>query len=98
MQFTWNAAKAATNLRKHGVSFEEAKSIFSNLFVFSRRDERHSEMEERTVSIGLSMKFRIVLVVTTELDRDEVRIISARKATTSEVGLYEQEIKKQTRP
>ncbi len=92
--FEWNENKARENLRKHKVSFEEAKTVFNDLLLITFPDEYHSENEERFISIGTSAKDRVLLVVHTERDETEkavvIRIISCRKATTSERRVYEE--------
>lgn len=93
--FAWDKKKARTNLTDHKVSFEEAKTLFNDPFLLTYPDEGHSENEERYISIGVSLRNRILLVVHT--DRNEtptsltVRIISCRKATTSERKEYEKD-------
>ena len=92
--FEWDANKARTNRRKHGVGFEEAKTLFNDLFLVTFSDELHSDVEERYISIGYSTRRRILLVVHTEHQRVGgtriIRIISCRKATASERRVYEE--------
>ncbi len=91
--FEWDARKAKTNLEKHKVSFEEAQTIFIDPLLVTFPDEFHSNAEERFTSIGISAKERPLLVVHTEQEelkeRVVIRIISCRKATTSERMVYE---------
>ena len=91
--FEWDARKARTNLAKHKVSFEEAQTIFVDPLLVTFPDELHSKIEERFISIGMSIKERVLLVVHTEREeigeRILIRIISRRKATTSERIIYE---------
>ncbi|MBV6401806.1 MAG: hypothetical protein CNIPEHKO_02109 [Anaerolineales bacterium] len=91
--FEWDARKAKTNLEKHKVSFEEAQTIFIDPLLVTFPDEFHSNAEERFTSIGISAKERLLLVVHTEQEelkeRVVIRIISCRKATTSERMTYE---------
>lgn len=91
--FEWDARKARTNLEKHKVGFEEAQTIFVDPLLVTFPDEFHSETEERFISIGMSAKERLLLVVHTEQEelgeRVVIRIISCRKATTSERMIYE---------
>lgn len=93
-EFEWDENKANINLAKHKVSFDEAKTIFSDPFLITFRDTEHSNMEERFISIGTSSKERILLVVHLEKHpRNEsilIRIISCRKATSAERKLYEE--------
>lgn len=92
--FEWDTKKAKANLKKHKVSFEEAKTIFNDPLVITFSDEEHSEDEERFISIGLSTFNRILLAVHTERELAEdvliIRIISCRKATTLERREYEE--------
>ncbi len=89
IRFEWNAAKSASNLRKHGVSFEEAQSVFYDDFATQFFDEENSETEERFLMLGLSNKTRILIVCHCERDSgDTIRIISARKATRNERQQY----------
>jgi uncharacterized DUF497 family protein len=90
MEFEWDAAKAAANLRKHRVSFEEASTVFSDDRAIEWFDEAHSDVEERFVTVGLSAKLRVLMVVHTERAGDTIRIISARKAEKAEIDLYAQ--------
>lgn len=81
------------NLRKHRVSFEEAKTVFNDPLLITFLDEYHSDHENRFISIGVSAQSRVLLVVHTERARRGnaivIRMISARKATTSERDVYE---------
>jgi uncharacterized DUF497 family protein len=92
--FEWDARKARINLEKHRVSFDEACTIFHDPLLVTFSDEFHSETDDRFISIGMSERERILLVVHTELDeRDDqisIRIISSRKATLSERKIYEE--------
>lgn len=88
-RFQWDPEKAAANLRKHGVSFEEASTTFGDPLSITISDRRHSETESRFLLIGASAWTRILVVVHTERG-DEVRIISARLATRSERRQYEE--------
>jgi len=89
MEFEWDENKARANLRKHKVDFGEAKSVFNDPFLMTFPDPEHSNDEERYLSIGLSAKGRILVVVHTERD-ETVRLISCRKATPREQKFYEQ--------
>ena len=88
MRFDWNAAKAASNLRKHGVRFEEAATVFNDPLAQRYYDERHSDEEHREFVIGESEKRRLLIVFF--VDRDVMWIISARKPTAAEMRLYEE--------
>jgi uncharacterized DUF497 family protein len=85
----WDAEKAARNLAKHGVSFDEAATVFADPLSVTIHDPRHSVGEERLVALGLSHRGRLLVVVHTERG-DAVRIISARLATRHERSDYEQ--------
>lgn len=90
--FEWDASKAQTNLKKHRVSFEEAKTVFNDPLLLTYPDEIHSKTEERLISIGYSSQRRLLLVVHTERDEENellIRIISCRRATASERRTYE---------
>ncbi|MEO0015014.1 MAG: hypothetical protein RLZZ535_3403 [Cyanobacteriota bacterium] len=89
MQFEWNPLKATANLKKHGVSFEEAKTVFDNPLAVIFDDEAHSIGEQREIIIGHSRQNRLLLVAFTERFGN-VRIISVRLATRQEREDYEQ--------
>jgi uncharacterized DUF497 family protein len=87
--FEWDSAKAATNLRKHGISFDEARSVFYDEFAVQFFDDEHSESDERFLLLGMSAVARLLLVCHCEREADNViRIISARKATKRESAFY----------
>jgi uncharacterized DUF497 family protein len=89
LKITWNADKAKLNLKKHKVSFEEAKSVFYDDYAIEFYDTKHSEVENRFLLLGLSEKFRLLLVSHCHNDNDStIRIISARKATENEAKYY----------
>lgn len=89
LRFEWDAAKAAANLRKHGVSFEEARSVFSDEHALLVDDPDHSADEERFILLGFSLQLRILLVAHCYRRGGEViRLISARPATRSEQKAY----------
>lgn len=91
IKLDWDPAKAASNLRKHGVSFEEAKSVFYDEFAIQFYDQSHSSDEERFLMLGMSSGARLLLVCHCERDSGGViRIISARKATQRESSFYGQ--------
>jgi uncharacterized DUF497 family protein len=91
LRFTWDEKKAADNIRKHGVTFGEAKTIFDDANLLVELDLEHSDVEERLHNIGFSEKARILMVVTT--DRNEtIRIISARRATKAEARRYAEQV------
>ena len=86
-EFEWDPKKAKRNLKKHGVSFEEASTIFDDPDFISFLDDEHSEDEDRQITIGLSNKARLLMAAHTERKK-LIRIISARKATKSEEEFY----------
>jgi uncharacterized protein len=89
IKFEWSEAKAAANLKKHLVSFVEAKSIFYDEFGIQFFDEDHSSDEERFLMLGLSSGAKLLIVFYCERDEGAViRIISARKATKRESAFY----------
>jgi uncharacterized DUF497 family protein len=88
MEFEWNKEKAAINLAKHGVSFEEAKTVFDDLLYVDFYDPDHSTDEHRYLIIGASQHGRLLLISYTERD-NKVRLISAREATRTERETYE---------
>jgi len=87
MQFEWDAAKAAANRRKHGVSFAEAQTVFDDPDALVFFDDEHSDAEDRYRIVGMSSAGRVLVVSYTERD-EATRIISARKATRAEERLY----------
>ncbi len=90
MEFDWDPAKAKRNLKNHGVSFNEAKTVFYDDFARQFYDEGHSEEEGRFLLLGVSNTSRILLICHCELEsKDVIRITSARKATAKERQLYE---------
>jgi uncharacterized protein len=86
MRFTWNTRKAASNLKKHGVSFTEAATAFDDELAAYYPDTLY---EDRFIVIGYSRRHRLLYVVHAEVQRDVIRIISARKATSHEKARYE---------
>jgi uncharacterized DUF497 family protein len=86
-EFEWDPVKARRNLKKHGVSFEEASTIFDDPLFISFLDEEHSEAEERQITIGMSNKTRLLMAAHTERKK-LIRMISARKATKNEETFY----------
>jgi len=90
MQFGWDQNKAATNNGKHGVSFEEAATVFGDPLSTTYPDPNHSVTEQRFIIIGLSERGRMLVVAHSD-DGDLVRIISAREATAGERKAYEED-------
>ena len=89
MQFEWDENKAKQNLSKHGVSFEEAKTIFDDPLYVDFYDPDHSDNEERYLMVGQSNRRRILILSYTERG-NRIRLISAREVTPNERKTYEQ--------
>ena len=91
LEFTWDEAKARSNIKKHGVSFDEARSAFSDERARIIDDPDHSDDEDRFILLGMSANPRLLVVVYAYRDREaKIRIISARKAIPQERALYNQ--------
>jgi len=91
ISFIWDTAKAKTNHENHGVSFQEARSVFYDENAIEFYDEEHSGNEDRYLMLGISDKFRVLLVSYTTRKSDNIiiiRIISARKTTKKEITNY----------
>ena len=91
MQFEWDIEKAEANLKKHGVDFEEAKTVFGDYLARIFDDEEHSFEEKRNGIVGHSVKNRLLIVSFAERENDTIRIISARETTPRERKRYEDE-------
>jgi uncharacterized protein len=90
LEFRWDPAKARKNLRKHGVSFPEAESVFYDDRARLVDDPDHSDTEDRFILLGLSRALRVLIVVHAYREADAViRIISARRATPQERATYD---------
>lgn len=87
--FEWDPKKARRNLATHGVSFDEASTVFEDLLAMTIGDPLHSDQEDRFVLLGYSQRNRLLIVVHTERG-DRIRIISARSANKKERLLYEE--------
>jgi len=92
MEFEWDENKATTNLSKHGVDFDEAKTVFDDPLFIEFYDPDHSDMEPRYLIVGCSNQGRLLIVSFTER-RSKIRIISARKATKPESKDYAEGIR-----
>ena len=90
MTFTWDPKKAQANLRKHGLDFREAATIFGDSLSVTFPDEEHSASERRFLIIGASARGRVLVVSHVEAE-SQVRIISARTATRRERAFYEED-------
>lgn len=88
--FEWDSQKAISNIKKHGVTFEEAKTVFSDPIAYIFDDEWHSIGERREIIIGHSVQNRLLLVCFTEKSKGVIRIFSSRLATRKERKDYEQ--------
>jgi uncharacterized protein len=89
---TWDPDKAEINLQKHGVSFEEAATVIQSAMTVTIEDESGAD-EQRFATIGMSVKLRMLMVIHTYREENEIRIISARKATKKEQKAYEERIR-----
>lgn len=90
MIFEWDENKALANIKKHGVSFEEARAVFYDDYAVLFDDPDHSEAEDRFLIIGMSSEKGVCIVSHCYRSEDErIRIISARKATRTERSIYE---------
>ena len=90
VRFEWDLKKADTNLRKHGISFEEAWTVFNDPLAIIFDDEDHSAEEAREIIIGRSIRHRLSLVCFTERTKGIIRIFSARLVTRKEQKNYEE--------
>jgi uncharacterized protein len=88
MRFEWDESKAKSNAEKHGLTFEEAVTVFADPYLLFTEDTKHSEGEEREWAIGEVENGSIAVVIFTMRD-ENIRIISARPATKREIKEYE---------
>ncbi|MFN2500480.1 MAG: BrnT family toxin [Pyrinomonadaceae bacterium] len=88
LKFEWDEDKAAANLRKHRISFDEAKTVFADPFAITIDDPEHSAEEQRFIDIGTSAAGNVLVVSYTE--RGTIRLISSRKASRKERRIYEE--------
>ncbi len=89
LHFTWDSAKDRDNQIKHGISFDEARTVFLDENAKLINDPDHSDDEDRFVLLGMSAQFRILIVCHCYRDdENEIRLISARKATKTENKVY----------
>jgi uncharacterized protein len=89
LSFEWDPAKAKTNLAKHGVSFEEAATVFGDVDSLTIADPAYSQLEDRWIIVGQSHQRKLLVVVHTERG-DNIRIVSARRASRRERKQYEE--------
>jgi len=93
MKFEWDRNKEKINIKKHGISFEQASYVFSDRFALNKFDDEHSDEEDRWVILGKSLNKTLLLVIHTFRDNNGtefIRIISARKATKIETKVYQE--------
>ncbi|WP_017324298.1 BrnT family toxin [Synechococcus sp. PCC 7336] len=89
IEFEWDSQKSQLNQEKHGVSFDEARSVFFDENAIQFFDDEYSEEEDRFILLGMSIRLRVLVVCHCERERgNAIRIISARKATRSERKYY----------
>jgi uncharacterized DUF497 family protein len=91
LTFEWDSGKAESNASKHGVTFEEAGTVFADLNAITISDPAHSSDEAREITIGYSLKRKLLVVVHTKRS-DNIRVISARSASRRERRSYEEKI------
>lgn len=89
LEFEWDPAKAEANLKDHGVSFDEATTVFRDTLSITISDPDHSDSEDRFIDIGMSHRMQLLVVSYTER-QDKIRIISARPPTRAERKSYEE--------
>lgn len=90
LRFSWDSDKAKANIKKHGISFEEAQTVFSDEKALLLDDPDHSDTEDRFILLGLSTAIRVLVVVHAYCDAvGQIRLISARKATRAERAGYD---------
>jgi len=89
LEFEWDPAKAEANLKEHGISFDEATTVFRDTLSITISDPDHSDSEDRFIDIGMSHRMQLLVVSYTER-KDRIRIISARRATRAERKNYEE--------
>jgi hypothetical protein len=90
VKFEWDDKKAISNLKKHGISFEEASTVFGDWLAITIEDPLHSESEDRLIIIGKSELLNTLVVVHAERS-EAIRIISARTASKNEQKIYEEQ-------
>ena len=90
IEFQWDANKNALNEKKHGVTFDEAKTVFTDQFARLIADPDHSETEDRFILLGTNISSRLLVVCHCVRENDSIRMISARKADKDERLIYEE--------
>ena len=89
LRFRWDPRKAAANVRKHGVSFDEASTAFADPLSITVPDPDHSDDDTRFLLVGQSLRHRILVVIHAERSESDIRLISARPASRRERRIYE---------
>ncbi len=90
LTFEWDESKDASNIKKHGVSFDEAKSVFTDQYARLIADPDHSDDEDRFILMGMSIHSRLLAVCHCIREGESIRIVSARKADKRERASYEE--------
>ena len=90
MRFNWDPRKASANVKKHGVSFDEASTAFADPLSITVPDPDHSTDETRFLLIGRSVRHRMLVVIHAERSESDIRLISARLASRRERRIYEE--------
>ncbi|MHB8837752.1 MAG: BrnT family toxin [Gemmatimonadaceae bacterium] len=91
LRFSWDPRKAARNVRKHGISFDEASTAFADPLSITIPDPDHSTSEGRFLLVGLSLRHRLLVVIHAERNESDIRLISARLASRRERRIYEED-------
>jgi len=91
LRFSWDPRKAAANLRKHGISFDEATTAFADPLSITVPDPDHSADERRFLLVGLSLRQRLLVVIHAERSESDIQLISARLASRRERHIYEED-------
>ena len=91
LRFSWDPRKAAANVRKHGVSFDEASTAFADPLSITVPDPDHSDDDTRFLLVGQSLRHRILVVIHAERSESDIRLISARPASRRERRIYEED-------
>lgn len=90
IEFEWSGTKAASNLKKHGVSFDEAETVFDDDHAYIQEDELHSDDEPREIIVGYSEHNRLLMISFAQRAVNRIRLISARPVTIKERRIYEE--------
>jgi uncharacterized DUF497 family protein len=89
LKFEWDFVKSVSNIKKHGVSFDEAKTVFTDEYARLIGDPDHSQDEDRFLLLGTSIEFNLLVICHCIREAESIRIISARKADKQERKIYE---------